>query len=173
MKFISKYYYSIKKSSAEKILIRLGNNTNHTERSSLIEKYLQETYKLTNQDYKDKASFDTIPSVLENSMENISPINDKCFGLIVEFRKHKLLEAVISNFIDKTGLVVQFYHGGENKDYIAASKILQTLIDQKKLILVKTFSIKEIQYGLINTPIESRIHQTLLPKMILMRCPLH
>ena len=136
MKFISKYYYSIRKSSAEKILIRLGKNTSSTERNALIEKYLLETYKLTDQNYKDKADFDSIPSVLENAIENVNPINDKCFGLIVEFRKHKLLDAVIANFIAKTGLVVQFYHGGENKDYITASKTLQHLIEQKKLFLV-------------------------------------
>ncbi|WP_340679163.1 DUF5672 family protein [Paraglaciecola sp.] len=135
MKFISKYYDSIKKSSAEKILIRLGKTANE-ERNSLIEKCLHETYQLSDQHYKDKPDFETILSVLGSSMENVSPISDKCFGLIVEFRKHNLLDAVISNFIAKTDLVVQLYHGSENKDYIAASKTLQKLIEQKKLFLV-------------------------------------
>ena len=72
----------------------------------------------------------SLPVSLETKYENIA--------MIVEPRKHKLLESVIKNVHEHLNWPIILLHGTENVDFILASPYLHSLIEKNDLILSTT-----------------------------------
>jgi hypothetical protein len=83
---------------------------------------------------KNKADFTNIIDIFPHKNSSPNIIENNCVGVIIETRTHPLLEKVVIDFVNKTNLCVQLYHGTSNLEFIQASKIAP-LIRAGKVIL--------------------------------------
>jgi hypothetical protein len=104
--------------------------------SQIVSEHLFSTYKQLSV-FKDRADFSNIKNILsKNPPANQNVSNIDCVGVIVETRNHPLLERIVIDFVARTGLQVQLFHGKLNLDFILQSKV-SALIEDGKVILTQ------------------------------------
>lgn len=82
------------------------------------------------------------PELLDNYLSdnlNISASKHELCGVIIESRKHPLLETVVLEFVERLNIPVQIFHGASAERFIVESKIGK-LIDDGKVVLTPLLS---------------------------------